>query len=253
MRERVEVVVGSHSDPDVVERAVDGADAVFWLVPPNSRADSIEQGYTGFTTPGAKAFAVHGVTHVVGVSALGRGTPVADSAGLVTQSLAVDDLIASTGVAYRALACAGFMDNLLRQVSRIRDTNEFSWTLPPETRLPLVATADVAAAAAALLLDRSWTGVGDVPLLGPEYLTPQVMAATMSQVLGRPIRYREQSLEEVAAATRAYATEPFVDAMVAMMWAKQNGLDDTATRSALSGTTTFKEWSERILHPQLRD
>ncbi|MBP2326895.1 hypothetical protein JOF56_007280 [Kibdelosporangium banguiense] len=45
------------------------------------------------------------VVHVVGVSALGRGTPVGDRAGLVTASLAMDDLIASTGVAYRALAC----------------------------------------------------------------------------------------------------------------------------------------------------
>jgi uncharacterized protein YbjT (DUF2867 family) len=187
---------------------------------------------------------------VVGVSALGRGTPVAERAGLVTATLAVDDLIASTGVAHRALACAGFMDNVLRQLPGIRDGGEFAGPHSPDARLPLVATADIATAAATLLLDRSWTGTGDVALLGPEYVTPRTMVDTLSEVLDRPIRYREQSLDEVAAATRAYASEPFVDAMVAMMWAKQNGLDDGADRTELSGTTTFRQWCERVLRPR---
>lgn len=33
VRERVEVITGSHGDPEVVDRAFEGADAVFWLVP----------------------------------------------------------------------------------------------------------------------------------------------------------------------------------------------------------------------------
>jgi hypothetical protein len=51
----------------------------------------------------------HSVKLVVGVSALGRGTPWADRAGFVTGSLAMDDLIASSGVAYRALCNPSFM------------------------------------------------------------------------------------------------------------------------------------------------
>lgn len=53
-----------------------------------------QDAYTGFTRPAAEALTAHGVGHVVGVSALGRGTPLADRAGLVTASLAMDDLIA---------------------------------------------------------------------------------------------------------------------------------------------------------------
>jgi hypothetical protein len=56
---------------------------------------------------------------VVGISALGRG--VVANAGYVTASLAMDDLIAGTGVAYRALTMPSFMDNTLRQVEPIRD------------------------------------------------------------------------------------------------------------------------------------
>ena len=38
VRDRVEVVEGSHSDASVVHRAFAGADAVFWLVPPDPQA-----------------------------------------------------------------------------------------------------------------------------------------------------------------------------------------------------------------------
>ncbi|MFE4604684.1 SDR family oxidoreductase, partial [Kitasatospora indigofera] len=99
-RGRVEVVTGSHGDPAVLDRAFAGADAVFWLVPPDASL-APRDAWTGFTRPAVRALAAHGVGHVVGVSALGRGTPPAGRAGLVTASLAMDDLIAGAGVAYR--------------------------------------------------------------------------------------------------------------------------------------------------------
>jgi hypothetical protein len=44
---------------------------------------------------------------------------VAGHAGLVTASLAMDDLIASSGASYRAVTMP-FIDNLLRQVESIK-------------------------------------------------------------------------------------------------------------------------------------
>jgi uncharacterized protein YbjT (DUF2867 family) len=119
-RERVEVVQGSHGDIDVVSHAFTGADAVFWLVPPDPRAKSVEAAYLDFTRPACYALKSQGVRRVVGVSALGRGTAVAGNAGLVTASLAMDDLIASTGVSYRALTMPSFMDNIFRHTLRYR-------------------------------------------------------------------------------------------------------------------------------------
>lgn len=46
-RERIEVIRGSHGDIDAANQAFKGADAVFWLVPPNPRAESIEAAYVG--------------------------------------------------------------------------------------------------------------------------------------------------------------------------------------------------------------
>ena len=71
---------------------------------------------------------------MVGVSALGRGVP--GDAGLVTASLAVDDLIASTGVGYRALTMPSFMDNVLRQTAAIRSQGLYSSPIAADLRVP---------------------------------------------------------------------------------------------------------------------
>ena len=42
VRERVDVVQGSHGDPAIVDRAFADADAVFWLVPPDPRAKTVD-------------------------------------------------------------------------------------------------------------------------------------------------------------------------------------------------------------------
>ncbi|MFC9439822.1 NAD(P)H-binding protein [Nocardia sp. NPDC057030] len=254
VRARVDVVTGSHGDAAVLDQAFAGADAVFWLVPPNPRTPSLDAAFTGFTRPAAKAFTAHGIGHVVGVSALGRGTPVAAHAGHVTASLATDDLIASTGVAYRALANPSFMDNLLRQVVSIRDNGVFTEIVDADRKAPAAATRDIAAAAAGLLLDRSWTGFGEVPVLGPADLSPNDQARVMSDVLGRPVRYERQSVDDFRAAMTEYGTgEAFVTGFIDMMRAKDAGLDHGVRRSPETASpTTFREWCEEVLKPAVQ-
>ncbi|MFI6346127.1 NAD(P)H-binding protein [Streptomyces sp. NPDC050560] len=251
VRERVDVVTGSHGDAEVVDRAFAGAGAVFWLVPPDTAAPSLEAAFSGFTRPAAEAFARHGVGHVVGLSALGRGTAAAGRAGLVTASLAMDDLIAGTGVAYRAVTAPSFMDNLLGDLDSIRDEGVFTDTVAADRRAPSVATADLAAAAARLLLDRSWTGTGSVPVLGPEDISPDDMAGTMAEVLGRPVRYERQAPDELAAQLRGYGLgEAFVRGLVDMKHAKDDGLDAGEPRTEhTTSPTSFREWCERVLKP----
>jgi uncharacterized protein YbjT (DUF2867 family) len=251
IRERVDVVVGSHADPAVVDRAFVAADAVFWLAPPDSRTPDLQTAYVEFTRPAAAAFVAHGVGHVVGVSALGRGTPVADRAGLVTASLAMDDVIADTGVAYRALANPSFMDNVLRQIDSIVADGVFFDTVEPDRKAPLAATRDIAAAAVELLTDRSWSGRGEVPVLGPAELSADDMAAVMTAVLDRPVRYQRQSLDDFAASlTAGGMSDAFVRGYRDMMWAKDNGLDAGVSRTPeYASPTSFHDWCVEVLTP----
>lgn len=256
VRDRVEVVPGSHGDPQVVTRAFEGADAVFWLLPTDRHAASVEEAYAGFARPAVEAIRAQGVKRVVGVSALGRGTAYAGRAGYVTGSLAMDDLIAGTGVAFRALTSPSFMDNMLRQVRSIREQGVFADGLSPDLALPTVATRDIAAVAARLLLDTAWTGQEEVPVLGPEDLSANDMAAIVSDVLGTPVRYRRLSRQEFGDRLAGLGlSDAMTQGMVEMLVAKENGLDNGVARTprhAIDTPTTFRQWCEDILRPAVR-
>jgi uncharacterized protein YbjT (DUF2867 family) len=251
VREDLDIVAGSHGDAAVVDKAFSGADAVFWLVPPDPRATSVEAAYVGFTRPAAEAFRRHGVGRVVAVTALGRGTPWADRAGYVTGSLAMDDLIAASGVGLRALCNPSFMDNTIRQVPSIRDQGMFFSPIAGDRKLPTVATRDIAAAAARLLLDASWTGFEEVPLLGPEDLSFDDMAEIMSAVLGKEVRFQRTTFEAYKERFVSFGmSDAMAQGMTDMAWAKNEGLDNGVQRTPENSTpTSFRQWAGEVLKP----
>jgi uncharacterized protein YbjT (DUF2867 family) len=250
-RRRVTVVEGSHGDHDVVARATEGADAVFWLVPPNPKASSVDEAYTGFTRPGLAAMRSQGVRRIVGISALGRGTAQAGSAGVVTATLAMDDLIADSGIAYRAVTNPSFFDNLLRQVQPIREKGMFFSAVDPSRKLPGCATEDIAKTSVRLLLDKAWTGAGHQAVLSPEDLSFDDMAAVMTAVLGKPVKcvrtdydaYKQQFIGRGM-------SEEMAQGMTDMMRAKSEGLDNGEVRTRENTTQTgFRQWCEGVLKP----
>jgi uncharacterized protein YbjT (DUF2867 family) len=251
VRDRVEVVVGSHRDREVVDQAFEGADSVFWLVPADRTAPSVYDAYVSFSIPAADAIVRHGVSHVVTVSALGRGQQ--RYAGFVSASLAMDDLLRSTGVHLRALTMPSFMDNVLRQVQSISNDGVIRGMVPGDLKAPLVDTRDIAAAASRLLLDRTWTGQDSLGVLGPEDLSPDDMAAILTDVLGRPIRYEEgdRGQEKKAFASFGYS-DAMAQGMIDMAIAKEHGLDNGIERTPENSTPiSFRQWAEEVLKPAL--
>lgn len=249
VRERVDVVTGSHRERAVVDAAFEGAESVFWLVPSDPRAESVYDAYVTFSIPAADALVRHGVRRVVTVSALGRGRQL--YAGHISGSLAMEDLIRSTGVDFRALAMPSFMDNTLWQVDALRKDGVLSGNLPADQRLPLTATRDIAAVASRLLLDRTWTGQDTLDVLGPEDLSANDMAAILTDVLGTPVRYERGDREEHRKHLVGYGmSEAMAASMIAMDIAKERGLDDGATRTPEgTGPTTFRQWAQDVLRP----
>ena len=246
---RVEVIEGSHGNAEVVDRAFAGADAVFWLAPPNPTAPTLDEVYAGFTRAAAKAITGYGVARVVDVSALGRG--VTDHAGLVSASLQMDDLLASTGAGLRALLLPSFMDNVLRQAEAIKNQGVFFSTVSPDRQLPTCATRDIATVAARLLLDHSWSGQDTVAVLGPEDLSHNEMAEIMSDVLGKPVRYQQIPIDAFRQQLSGRGmSDAMTEGMVEMMVAKDQGLDNAEPRTSQSTTpTSFRQWCVEVLRP----
>jgi uncharacterized protein YbjT (DUF2867 family) len=243
VRERVEVVQGSLTDSELVSRALAGVDSVFWLVPPNPRAESVEGHMLDFTRPLCEALTSQGVRRLIYISGLGREVD-RDAAGL-----AVDDLITSTGVGYRALRCPAFMDNLLRQVASIKNQGLFFDMVSGDRKLPICATRDIAAVAARLLLDHSWSRQDSVAILGPEDLSYNDMAHIMSEVLERPVRYQQVPGETFKATLMHYGmSEAWARSLVDRMARVNQGLYNAEPRTPQSTTpTSFRQWCEEVL------
>ncbi|SDU81257.1 Uncharacterized conserved protein YbjT, contains NAD(P)-binding and DUF2867 domains [Microlunatus sagamiharensis] len=252
VRERVEVVEGSHRDAAVVDQALAGADALFWLMPADPTAPSIYDTYVTASIPGAEAVVRHGVPRVVTVSALGRGTGL--YAGHVSASLAMDDLFRSTGAHVRVLANPTFIDNLERQ-ARSLAAGVLTGTQPADLEAPMVATRDIGDAAARLLLDDTWNGQDTVDLLGPEDLSADDVAAVLSEVLARPVRYERGDRAADVQTYQRYGMSPAVaQALVDMDLAKERGLDTAVTRTPKNTTpTTLRQWATEVLRPMIEE
>ncbi|MEV6741896.1 NAD(P)H-binding protein [Streptomyces sp. NPDC051104] len=249
-RGRVEVVTGSHADPDVAAKACAGADRVFWLVPPTPTAAGIEGHFRAFTRPLVEAVEDQGVERAVAVSTLGRG--VAENAGQISASLAMDDVIRATGVHYRALCPPYLMENLLRQVASICGSGVISMATYGDRVLRTCTTRDVGATAARLLLDGSWTGQEDVPLVGSDELTPEDMAQVVSEVLDRPVRFQRISgAEHKATLLRYGASEAWAQGLadMAAAIAEQGFYGIAAPSTPESAPTSFRQWCEEVLKP----
>jgi len=199
---------------------------MFWLVPPRGlhQADGSERYYLDFTRPACKAAASRGVR------------------------------IEGTGTAYRALALPFFMENLLRQAQAIKDQGTFSMANAAGWPLPTIATRDIAAVAAALLLDASWSGQASVPVAGPDNLTPDDMAEVISDTLGRTVRYRQVPVADYQAMMlRRGASQAIAQDIADMTEAQNNGICDAEPRDPNSATpTSFRQWCQDTLKSALQ-
>lgn len=251
VRARVEVIEGSQGDSEVLDRAFEGAESVFWLLPPDPKAASVHAAYVDFSRPAAEAITRHHVQRLVVISALGRG--VAHNAGYVDGTLEMEDLFASTGVNMRTLTMPSFMDNIALQAGAIAGKGEFYSPIAGDLKLPSVATRDIAAVAARYLLDSGWTGQEIVPVLGSEDISFNDMAEIMTTVLERPVRFRQIPPEAYKANFVGFGmSDAMAQGMLDMALAKDKGIDLDVQRTAHNTTpTTFTQWSEDVLKPAI--
>jgi uncharacterized protein YbjT (DUF2867 family) len=251
IRGKVEVVQGSAADAAVIDKAFKGAESVFWVVPPDFSATNIDEYYLAFTRPAAAAIKTHGIERVVSVSSLGRNLGRKD--GVISSSHAKDALLESTGVHFRALWCPGFMENMLRQIEPLKHQGMFFLPSKPDLKLPHAATRDIAASGAKLLLDKSWTGAGGLGVLGPQDVSPNDMAAIMTDVLGRPIRFQPVPGSAYKQTLLSFGgSEAMAQSLVDMHAAIDEGQYNAEPRTRENTTpTSFRQWCEEFLKPAL--
>jgi uncharacterized protein YbjT (DUF2867 family) len=175
--------VGSLDDAAFLTRAFQGARAVFTMIPPNYTTTENFRAYQGRITEAlAKAIEDASVTHVVNLSSMGahlaEGTgPIK---GLHDAEQRFNQLERVNVVHLRPTF---FMENLLNGIDVIKQMGVNGSAARADVPAPMIATKDIAAVAAELMLTLNFTGKQARELLGPKEYT--MVEAT--SVLGRSI------------------------------------------------------------------
>ena len=79
-----------------------------------------------------------------------------------------------------------FFEGFYAALETIRHERVVADSVAPEAKVPMIATADIAAVAAGALRERSWNGVVVRELLGPRDLTYSEAAAAIGAAIGEP-------------------------------------------------------------------
>jgi len=248
VQSQVEVIEGSASDVKVLNRAFEGAERLFWLIPPPFNAPDVLDHFMSFAGAAARAIKAQGVQRVVAVSGLyGRRGEASNN----VSSGPVEDLFRDAVSNFCALQCASFMDNVARQVMPIRAEGMFFQPLKADVKIPYVATRDVATTAESLLLDESWTGHRFLSVMGPEDLSCNDMARIMSEVLGKSVGYHQISdaafKAQMIRSGASTAVAEFVAGLLAE--AAENPYGAGCRTPESTTPYSFREWCTDVLKP----
>ena len=205
-----ETVAGDVRDADHLTSTFAGADAVYTLTAldptlPDYHADQDRRGEAIVA-----AIRASGVRHVVALSAI--GAELARGNGFIASLHRQERrLRALDGVDVLILRPGAFFEGFHEALETIRHEGVLADSVAPEAKVPMIATADVAAIAARALRERSWSGVAVRELLGPRDLTYTEVAAAIGAAIGEPdvpyVQLPDQQLVTILTETAGFSLD----------------------------------------------
>ncbi|WP_280397091.1 NAD(P)H-binding protein [Nocardia carnea] len=219
-------------DTNRLAAALDGAHTVFLL----TSGEFLGAG--GDLTDVMRVVREAGAQRVVLVSSQGVGTGNHPSDA--------EDAVEESGVARTILRPGNFASNALQWAESVRTQRAIAAPFA-DIALPVIDPADIAAVAAAALLDDSHAGK-TYELTGPEPVSPRQQAAALGTVLGEPVRFTELSRAQAHARMTQFMPEPVVEATLDMLGHPAPALQQVSpdVQQVLGRPPrTFTEWAAR--------
>ncbi|MGI5221075.1 NAD(P)H-binding protein [Nocardia sp. CA-290969] len=126
-----------------------------------------------------------------------------------------EDAVEKSGIAWTILRPGNFASNALQWAESVRTERAIAAPFA-DVALPVIDPADIAAVAAAALLDDRHDGK-TYELTGPEPVSPRQQAAALGTVLGEPVRFTELSRAQAHARMTQFMPEPVVESTLDML------------------------------------
>jgi len=198
-----DVAVAAYADGVAVQSALQGIDTVL-MVSASEAPNRVEQ-HRSFVDAAGRA----GVRHLVYLSFVGAAPNATFT--LARDHWSTEEHILASGMTYTFLR-----DNLYADFFEFMVGEDGVLAGPAgDGRVAAVAQVDIAEVAATVLQDQARYAGCRLDLTGPESLNLDQVAAVITEVTGRPVRYQRESLAEAYASRQGYGAPGWqVDAWV---------------------------------------
>jgi uncharacterized protein YbjT (DUF2867 family) len=240
------LVLGSSTDPAVLNAAFAGATAVYFMIPPNGSAPDFRAYQAAAAQAAAEALQANRVPYAVTLSSVGAHLP--EGAGVV-QGLQIMEstlnALSETHVLH--LRPGYFMENLLGQIGGIKAQGALAAAVNADKPFRMIATQDIAAYAAQRLLALDWSGTGNFQhLIGPGDVSYSEVTGLIGEAIGRSdlAFYQVSPADFHNFITNVWgASTNFADNMVEFTKALNDGrIEEKARLDALHAPTTIQEF-----------
>lgn len=251
----VEPFVGNTGDAEFLTRALDGARAVYFMVPPEPSSTDYRGHQRQMIEAAAAALEATRVRYVVALSSFGadKESGTGPVAGLHEMEAKLGRV---TGLNALCLRAGYFMENVLPQIGVIQNFGVIATPLRSDLLLPMIATKDIAAAAAEHLLKLDFSGHQTRELQGQRDLSYAEATGMIGSAIGKPsLSYGQLPNEQfVEALTQMGMSRAFAELMVEMTNALNAGhMRALEPRSAANTTpTAFEAFVQDVFVPAFR-
>lgn len=179
-----EIAIAELNDVEALKKAFDNTKGVFVLLPSNfSPGDDFAEERAIIASIRSAILSAR-PAKVVCLSTIGAQAP---HPNLLTKLGIMEDEFSSLPMPVAFLRAAWFLENSARDIVSARAEGIIrSFLQPADHSFPMVATADVGRVGAELLCEE-WTGTRVVELEGPRRVSPNDLAACLSEILKKSV------------------------------------------------------------------
>lgn len=242
-------------DKAALARAFSGAEAVYAMIPPNATSRDFHADQLRITEAIAGALEQAGVKRAVSLSSIGadKTSGTGPVAGLHEFE---ERLNRVPGLNVVHLRAGYFMENTLGQAAAIRALGKAAGPLRGDLKLPLIATHDIGAAAAELLLKLDFNGRQTRELQGQRDLSYDDVTAIIGKTIDKPdLKYVQLPDEQMQPILVQMGMSPNMAGLILEMSAGLNSghMRALEPRSARTTTpTSYEDFARAVFAPVYR-
>lgn len=243
--------VGDLADPSFLTGATAGADTLFLMIPPNMQVPDFPAYQQKLVSHAVAAVQTNHLPHVVLLSSVGGQQP--SGTGPILGLHKAEILLREVTNGLTILRPAYFMENFLWSAGSIAAQGAFYNPVPSGTPIPMIATRDIATAAATVLTGTVPTAPTLLELSGPADLSYGQVAEILSALLGKPVQHVQVPGEAVREALRGMGVSASMADLYVELYeglaAGQIAYEQPAT--VVRTSTPFGQFAQEVLLPAI--